>query len=169
MRAILTVVVLAWCAACSDVGPKGTLFQASFSTPYVETYTNGNVVICTITFNATGSVKVWLDVVTEQVTGSADVEFTESVQSVSPTNQCAPQAVDRRQGYSATLSGPTSDIRFAAQRLVESPVRSLNTVSFVGSLSGTEIDGSLTLTRTDGPHPSGMTSSASATVGVVLK
>jgi hypothetical protein len=169
MRAIATVVVLAWGAACSDAGPKGTLFQGSFSTPYVETYTKGGAVFCTITFTATGSVEVRLDALTGQVTGSADVDFAEDVQSVSPAHECGPQAVDHQQGYTATVSGPTNDIRFSAQRLVQGEVQSLNAVSFVGSLSGTEINGSLTITRTDGPHPSGMISSASATVAVVLR
>lgn len=168
MRLCLVAVVVA-CAACSEAGPKGTPFEASFTTPYVETYTNAGSVICTITFTATGTVTVWLETLTGEVTGTAKADFTETVQSVNPPTACGPQAVEHRQGYSTSVSGSVSEIRFSAERLVQGQVRSNNAVSFVGSLSGSQIDGSLTITRQDGPHPSGMTSSASATVGVVLK
>lgn len=157
------------CAACSDQGPKGTLFQATFSTPYVETYTNNGSVICTITFTASGTVKVWLESLSGETTGTGQVDFTEEVQSVSPPTGCAPQAVNHNQGYTATVSGTTDDFHFAAERVVATPVHSRNEVSFAGSLVEGEIDGSLTISRSDGPHASGMTSTASATVAVVLK
>lgn len=165
----LTLLATSWSAACTDAGPKGTPFQASFSTPYVETCTNAGTVICTISFTASGTVTIWLESLTGEVTGTAKTDFTESVESVSPPNGCAPQAVGHTQGYTTTVTGTVDDIRFSAERLVPGPVRSHNAVSFMGTLSDAEINGSLTITRTDGPHPSGMTSSASATVAVVLK
>ena len=169
MRIALVPAVIALCASCTEAGPKGTPFEATFSTPYVETYTNAGSVICTITFTASGTVTIWLETLTGEVTGTGKTDFTESVQSVSPPTGCGPQAVEHRQGYTTSLSGSVSDIRFSAERLVQGQVQSRNAVSFAGSLTGSQIDGTLTITRQDGPHPSGMTSSASATVAVVLK
>lgn len=169
MRQVRIFLAAVCCAACADQGPKGTLFEATFSTPYVETYTNGGNVICTITFTASGTVKVWLESLSGETTGTGQVDFTEQVQSVSPPTGCAPQAVNHNQGYTTTFTGITNDFTFSAERVAQGPVLSRNAMSFTGSLTDGEIEGSLTISRADGPHPSGMTSSASATVAVVLK
>jgi hypothetical protein len=50
-----------------------------------------------------------------------------------------------------------------------SPVFVKNSVSFSGALSGGIIVGVLTVSRTQGPHASGMTGVATATLNVTLQ
>lgn len=174
MRHSSVLAVCAACLACSDagVGLGGAVYSGEFSGPYVETFTvnrDGGVHTCLITFTVSGTITVDLQESGGSVTGEGRVEGNETPVGISGEPLCGPQAVGRKIDMDGVVTGSAADFRFSAQHVVNAPVPVTNGVAFVGALSDGVVTGTLRVSRSSGPHESGMTSVASTTLEVTLQ
>jgi hypothetical protein len=166
VRGFIAALLIA-AVGCSDSGPAGgTSYRGSYSGQLVENFTaNGGT--CTITFAVSGTVDLQLVDNGSSVTGTGSVKNTEASPAASGS-LCAPQAVGRTLDLGGPISGTSASLQFTGETVVPTPVFSKNTLSFSGSRSGAAVTGTVMISRATGPHPSGMTSTASVSIPVTL-
>lgn len=174
----MLMVALAACVGCGAItidGAGPTTYTGPFSGPFVRTTVSqgnmgGGVITCFNTYTFSGTMSMMLRQSGSALTGSTSITGTQAETGKSGDPTC-PLYGSNSLEWSPPVSASTSALTFSDQRVSTNGNYSVTSkVTFVGTLSGGVVTGTLTLSRTGTGSITGTTISetGSSTMSVAL-